>query len=178
MTKRISRKKQTGLTLVELLSTISILAVVNATAGPTLSDTIKRNRLSNEADRILTTLNLARSEAVKRNLSVSICRSSDGATCTGSWEDGWIVFANADGDNTVDSGVDEVIRVYDGPVKGYSLTGTIGTSAITYFSDGSYSGGSDSVQICSADADLEASWTVAINTVGRPRAHKGTSSCA
>lgn len=172
------RNKQKGLTLVEVMSTISIIAVVNAIAGPTLGETIKRNQLRSQADLVLTSLNLARSEAVKRNQPVSICRSADGASCDGNWQDGWIVFTNLDADNTFDNGTDSVIRVYEGLADGHAFYGTVGNDAMTYFSDGSYAGGSDTVKICSEDADLEHSWTVNINTVGRPRVSKGAASCS
>jgi type IV fimbrial biogenesis protein FimT len=172
------RKTQQGLSLVELIGTISIVAVVNAMAGPTLGETFKRNQLRSQAEQVMTTLNLARSEAVKRNQPVSICRSSNGTSCTGDWQDGWIVFSNLDGDNVLDIGTDEVIRVYEGLAHGHAFYGTVGTDAMTYFSDGSYAGGSETVRICSEDADLEHSWTVEINTVGRPRVSKGATSCS
>lgn len=172
------RKTQRGLSLVELMGTISIVAVVNALAGPTLGETFKRNQLRSQAEQVMTTLNLARSEAVKRNQPVSICRSADGASCTGNWQDGWIVFSNLDGDNVLDIGTDEVIRVYEGLAEGHAFYGTVGNDAMTYFSDGSYAGGSETVRICSEDGDLEHSWTVEINTVGRPRVTQGATSCS
>jgi type IV fimbrial biogenesis protein FimT len=173
-----SFKNQRGLSLVELVGTISIIAVINALAAPTLSESIRRNQLQSQADRVLTTLNLARSEAVKRNVPVSVCRSSNGSTCTGSWEDGWIVFSNADGDDSVDAGVDEVIRVYDAMTDGHSLAGTLGTGALTYFSDGSYGSGSDTIRVCAASGQLAEGYTLTINRVGRPRASKGVASCS
>ena len=170
--------KQHGLSVVELMGAISIIAVVNSLAGPTLSETIKRNQLRSQAERVMTTLNLARSEAVKRNQPVSICRSQDGNSCSGGWSDGWIVFSNLDADNVVDGGTDEVIRVYDGLAEGHKFYGTVGNDALTYYSDGSYAAGSETVRICPEDGDLAESWTVEINTVGRPRVTKGASDCS
>ena len=178
MMQRTGRSNQRGLTLVELLSTVSIIAVVNALAGPTLGETFKRNQLRSQAERVMTTLNLARSEAVKRNQPVSVCRSNDGETCSGDWSDGWIVFSNLDGDNVVDGGADEVIGVFDGIADGHQFYGTAGDDALTYFSDGSYAAGSETVRICSEDGDLVQSWTVEINAVGRPRLAKGVSECS
>ena len=177
MMQTTRRNKQAGLSLIELLGTVSIIAVVNALAAPTLGETFKRNHLRSQAEQVMTTLTLARSEAVKRNQPVSICRSEDGETCGGSWSDGWIVFANLDGDDVVDLGVDEVIRVYEGLAEGHSFKGTVANEALTYFADGSYAAGSDTVRICSEDGDLVQSWTVKVNAVGRPRVNKGASSC-
>ena len=92
--------------------------------------------------------------------------------------DGWIVFTNLDGDNTVDSGVDEVIRVYDGVATGYTLSGTISDTTLTYHPDGSYAGAAGIINICSPDEDTFHSWNVSINLVGRPRASQGTTSCS
>lgn len=178
MMQTIRRHKQSGISLIELLGTISIVAVVNSLAGPTLGETFKRNQLRSQAERVMTTLNLARSEAVKRNQPVSICRSEDGASCSGEWSDGWIVFSNLDNDNVVDNGADEVIRVYKGLADGHRFTGTLGDDALTYFSDGSYAAGSETVRICSEDGDLDQSWTVEVNTVGRPRVTQGASDCS
>ena len=176
MTCLKSKKMQGGLSLIELVSTISIIAVVNALAGPTLGDAIRRNQLQMQADRFLTTLNLARSEAVKRNLPVSICRSSNGTSCTGDWEDGWIVFTNADRDNTVDTD-DEVIRIYEEITDGHALAGSLDTGALTYFADGSYANGSDTIAICAVGENLAEGYTLTVNRVGRPRSSKGAASC-
>jgi type IV fimbrial biogenesis protein FimT len=173
-----AKRNQAGFNLVELMVVLLVVSVISALGGPALGDTVKRNRLRTEADRIITTLNLTRSEAVKRNQAVSICRSSDGATCTGDWADGWIVFTNVDGDNTVDAGVDEVIRVYSGLKTGYTLSGTISSDSLTYFSDGSYAGGSGAINICAPDIAASESWSVLLNTVGRPRTKLGVSSCS
>lgn len=126
---------------------------------------------------MMTTLQLARSEAVKRNLPVSVCRSSNGSSCTGNWTDGWIVFSNADGDHAVDAGTDEVIRVYESLPEGQVLEGTIGSDALTYFADGSYAGGSDTIRVCAGNVPLTEGYTLSVNRVGRPRASKGVASC-
>ena len=174
---RERHKSQAGFSLIELMIVVMIVAVIGVIGGPVMSDTVKNNRVRAEADRILTTLNLTRSEAVKRNQPVSICRSSTGTSCSGNWVDGWIVFTNSDGDNTVDVGVDQVIRVYEGVNTGYTLGGTLGGGSLTYFSDGSYAGGAGIINICSPDANPSQGWKLMLNTVGRPRAEQGTTTC-
>jgi type IV fimbrial biogenesis protein FimT len=175
---RERNKSQAGFSLVELMVVVMIVGVLGVLGGPIMTDTIKNNRVRAEADRILTTLNLTRSEAVKRNLPVSVCRSSNGTSCTGNWSDGWIVFTNSDGDNTVDVGVDQVIRVYEGLNTGYTLGGTLTADTVTYFSDGSFAGGAGTINICSPDADPSRGWKLMLNTVGRPRVEHGTTTCS
>ena len=175
--QRKLRKKQAGVSLIELMGTVSIVAVVNAVAIPTFSDTIQRNEIRSHAERVVSTLTLARSEAVKRNQPVSICRSSDGETCDGAWNDGWIVFSNLDGDNSLDSGVDEVIRVYEGLGDNLRFDGTVGDDAMTYFADGSYADGAATVKVCPVEEDGIEHWVVGVNAVGRPRLNRTMSSC-
>ena len=74
---------------------------------------------------ILADLFLARSEAIERRLRVVVCRSADGASCalSGSWEQGWIVFADADGNGQRAPG-EPLVRVQQALPAGVRLTGT------------------------------------------------------
>ncbi len=55
---------------------------------------LRNNRLTAETNKLVSSLYLARSEAVKRNLEVALCGSGDGEKCTGEWNKGWIVIAD------------------------------------------------------------------------------------
>lgn len=105
-----SRRVQ-GLTLIELMTVLTVLGVLLGIGVPSFQDLIRDNRLKAHTDAFLSSLSRARAEAVARNVSVTVCSSSDGTTCSGSWSDGWIVFidCNANGavnNNTCDLGVD------------------------------------------------------------------------
>jgi type IV fimbrial biogenesis protein FimT len=97
-------KKYTGFTLVELMIVLAIVSILLMVGAPSLKTFMQGNRLVASTNELLSALHLARSEAIKLNSRVSICESSDGSTCsnTGSWQNGWIVFVDADGalDNT------------------------------------------------------------------------------
>jgi type IV fimbrial biogenesis protein FimT len=80
-----------GFTLIELLVTLSVAAILVTIAIPNFQTFLMSNRMASQANDLITALSLARSEAVKRAANVSVCASSDSATCTGSWEQGWIV---------------------------------------------------------------------------------------
>jgi type IV fimbrial biogenesis protein FimT len=93
--------RASGFTLLELMVTVTILAIGAAIAAPSYSAMIQRNRAKSVASELLAALNLARSEAARRGQPVSICKSSDGSNCAGSstqWDSGWIVFVNEDND--------------------------------------------------------------------------------
>ncbi|MCD9086513.1 GspH/FimT family pseudopilin [Stenotrophomonas sp. SY1] len=95
-----------GFTLVELMVTIAVLAIIAAIAVPSMQGIIKSNRLSAASTELVAALQLARAEAVRRNARVTVCASDDGLACTATdaWTR-WIVL----GRDTV-SGSDEVIR--------------------------------------------------------------------
>jgi type IV fimbrial biogenesis protein FimT len=121
----MSVRRESGLTLVELLITLSVLAILTTLVGPAFSETIKENRMAAQANNFLGDLLLARSEAGKRNGNIRVCASSDNVSCDLSlgkrWESGWIVWQDADGDSTVDPV--EIIRANAGSEGTNSVLG-------------------------------------------------------
>lgn len=93
-------KKYSGFTLIELMITLIIVGILLAVGVPSLKSFMQGNQLIAASNELVSALHVARSEAIKLNSRVSICESSDGATCsnTGSWKNGWIVFVDANGD--------------------------------------------------------------------------------
>lgn len=69
----MDRKQQKALSLVELLTTLGILGVLTSLAVPAFSDQIKRSRDESQVTLMLSTLHLARSEAIKRHTFVALC---------------------------------------------------------------------------------------------------------
>jgi len=94
-----------GFTLFELLITVAIATILIGVAVPSFTSMSKSNKMTSTVNELVYSLNITRSEAMKSNRA-SICVSSDQATCaaTGSWQSGWIVFSDLDGDCTVDAG--------------------------------------------------------------------------
>lgn len=109
-------EKNRGFTLLELLVTISVAAIILSFGVPSFMDVVRNGRAATNANDFVTALAIARSEAVKRGARVTVCASDDQATCGGDWEDGWIVFADsAATDDTDPPVVDTVLRVWGPP---------------------------------------------------------------
>ena len=84
-------KKQNGVTLIELMIAIAVLAVLLGIGIPSFQDTIRTNRVAAITNDLVGALQFARSEAVRRGEDVTVCSSNDQATCSGTWSDGWVV---------------------------------------------------------------------------------------
>ena len=168
--------KQDGFTLLELLTTLAIAVIIVAWAVPSFRATVANNRIITQVNDIVTALNAARSESIKRGQTVTLCKSDDGSQCTNGsqWEDGWIVFSDQDSDGAVDAGDDEVVLVNQGLLGGNTLRFLDnGGSAINFRSYGATGrlrngSGSDVFTLCD-DRGAEYARTIHVNVAGRPR---------
>jgi len=111
-------RNNSGLSLIELLITVSVMGILIAVSMPSFRDTLESRNANTQMKTLLSTLNLARGEAIKRGINVSICATDDGTDCEAdAWSDGWMVFVDANGDADGDSGSvdagDDIIRVFD-----------------------------------------------------------------
>lgn len=75
------KAKQSGFTLIELMVTVLVLAVLLGIGVPNFRDFVRNSRLTAAANDLLGDLNLARSEAVKRRVAVTLCKSTNGTSC-------------------------------------------------------------------------------------------------
>ena len=103
--------RQSGFTLPELMVTVVVVAILITVAVPGFRTMVQNNRITTQVNELVTSLNLARSEAIKRSTVVTVCASSSGANCVGNWDQGWIIFTDSDNNGVVTGGTDEILRV-------------------------------------------------------------------
>ncbi|HSI49259.1 MAG TPA: GspH/FimT family pseudopilin [Ideonella sp.] len=107
-----------GFTLVELLVTIAVAAILTMIAAPAMQTMLATRAVAGNADDLAAALRQARSEALKRGMPVSVCASADpnagAAACAdGVWTAGWLVFTDPGADGSLDSG-DSLVRAFTG----------------------------------------------------------------
>lgn len=83
-----------GFTLIELIVTMAVAGILACIAVPAFSSFVQNDRDVEQVNSLVSSLNYARSEAIKRDsqAGITVCPSVDGATCSGTnWYGGWVV---------------------------------------------------------------------------------------
>jgi type IV fimbrial biogenesis protein FimT len=175
--------KQSGVTLLELMVTLAVMAILLAAGIPAYSSFVHKTRLTGAANGLLSSLYLARSEAIKRNSRTVLCPSLTGSACSndGRWEHGWIVFHDVNNNGVLDSG--EPLILQHQKIPGLAVTGnTPVQNYVSYSPTGAAKRTSGAFQagtltLCQ-EADPGNSRLVIISITGRPRvARAELSSC-
>jgi len=118
---KMKEDRQGGFTLIELMFTVVVMAVLLGIGIPNFRDFIRNSRMSAEANDLLSGINLTRSEAVKRRAPVVLCSGSAAAcVATGDFSDGWVVFVDTDADGLIDVGTEDVLREHPAMPAGFS----------------------------------------------------------
>ncbi len=89
---------QQGLTLPELLISLTLISTLSMNAYSQFSHILQENRMASEVNLFMTALHLTRNEAIKHGRRIVLCPSRDGAACGNAtdWVSGWILFASDD----------------------------------------------------------------------------------
>ena len=131
----MKKRLQTGFTLYELLITFLVVGVILALGVPNLAEFTRNSRMTSTANDLHAAFQLARSEAARAKTNITICASANaldaGANCGGTWDQGYIVFVDENGDLTRGGGNETVLRAHGQAETGVSLA--VANDA-TYFS--------------------------------------------
>ena len=170
-----------GLTLVEVMVAVAILATLAGTALNSWRSVGASMKLSAFTNGFVSHFQHARGEAIKRNSRVVMCKSANGTTCAtaGGWEQGWVVFHDANNNGRRDDG-ELIIRRGDALPSGYRLTGNNTVASYlsfspfggTRFTSGAFQAGT--ITVCRTSVETSDARQVVINAVGRPRIQRTT----
>jgi len=171
-----------GFTLIELMITVAIVGIVASLGVPSFQEMLHQNRASSLANELATSLNLARSEAIKRGTRVSVCKSANitesSPTCstatTTNWQNGWLIFVDKGTSGTFDNSSDTRLKVgQPSNSNAVIIADPTFTNYISYLSSGISRGSglpNGSLDICVGGVQR----SIIISSTGRIRSAKGT----
>ena len=177
-----NRNAAAGVTLVELIFALAVLAVLMSVSAPALGSFIQAAQARSARGMLASSLALARMSAIARGAQVSVCPSADQASCTGgtAWQAGWLVFVDSNRDGKRDPG--EPLLEVVGAQAGTAISTTAGRSFAGFRGDGSAAGLNLTFTLCDRRGASKAT-TFVINNGGRvragvPTAAQSASACA
>jgi len=136
--RRHPARRAAGVTLIELLAVILVVAILVGLGVPSYRYVTNDNRVASEIDALLGDMQYARSEAVKEGQMVTICPSQSQTACdsTNHWENGWIVFSDVNGNQTV-AAQSDILRVQAAlPTAGDTLVSDSGLDFLSFNREG------------------------------------------
>ena len=161
----MSLPRHRGFSLVELMITVLVVAVLSAIAWPNFRDFMHRNAATSQANQVLAALQYARNEAVSRRYPTAMCGSTSGTACTSSdtkFEGGWMIWRDStlSGTPSYSATKDELLRVVDAQ-NGVSIRSFGGTAAgvIAFDQRGAVigaSGGTTNIVVCAKNSSSDA----------------------
>lgn len=178
---RHARRVAHGFTLIELLVVLAVLTALLIISLPTFSAVVHSSKLAVASNALLSSMLLARSEAIKRSSRVTLCKTADGVSCAaaGGWEQGWMVFHDANNNGGHEMG-ESVIQQSEPLPHGYRFSGnqtvgryiSFGPAGTTQLTSGAFQAGT--LTLCMRSTEPMQARQLVINAAGRPRIQKAT----
>ncbi|MBB1383360.1 GspH/FimT family pseudopilin [Shewanella sp. SR41-2] len=157
-------RRTSGFTLIELMVTVAVSAILLAVAAPSFTSLYNNTRAASAIGNIESSMAFARSQAINFGRKVSVC-PGNGSSCSGSWNNGYIIFIDDNGDKTADNGTEVLKRI-----QGFNSKDFIKASStlITFGTDGMLSSTSSiSIHYCPSKKNSEYSKGISISPSGK-----------
>lgn len=171
--------KQSGATLLELMAVLAVSAILLTIGIPSFASFASKSRLAGAVNALVSSVHLARSEAIKRNGRAVLCKSASGVACStsGGWQQGWIVFHDANNNAALDAGEALILTqpalpsgllvTATGSVSNYISYAPVGAARLI---SGAWQFGS--LTLCQQSTDQGEARKIAISSTGRLRTVK------
>lgn len=173
---KISATHDSGYTLAEMLLVIAIGGVLTALAATSFPNLLKNNQMVGDVNSLVGHINLARSEAVKRNLPTTVCQTNNPQAATPScnnatagWDQGWLVFIDDDDDRVYDPADGERILQRGEPSGNVDMV--VGAGNLAFARDGFLSTGRIFFSLCD-DRGINHGRQLSLSVTGRPEINK------
>lgn len=101
MGQGMTKSDERGFTLVELMVTVAILAIIAGIAAPSFTNLIRSNRVTSAGNELVALMQVARSGAISNRATATVCPSTDGSTCAAATGNRWIATVTKNGATTV-----------------------------------------------------------------------------
>lgn len=159
----VTRSRQGGFNMLELLIAIGILGVITAIAVPSFQSISINSSLSTETNDLVSSMRHARSEAAKQGQNVTVCSAnSDYTACSGAadWSTGWLIVDNAA----------NVIRVREAlDTDTATEMAVVGGTGLIVFNRNGFTSNARTIKLCGRDDAAERARGVIISVDGRVR---------
>ncbi len=176
-----------GFTIIELMVVVVLVAIFLVVGVPGFQSLVADNRLATQANRLVTSMQLARSEAIKLRTPVVVCRSTNQTNCSNNgaqtWETGWIVFVDddqdgvaeaTDGNGQADAG-ERIVKTQDVLMASNTLRGSAPiNNSISYQPTGMQNTAGGTFRLCDgSNPNVNQGRQVIVSGTGRVQTIKG-----
>lgn len=166
------KQHQTGITALELMVTMTVVAILLTVGVPAFKNYSWNLRMKTAMDSLRTDMNLARGHAISHNIQTIICPATSSDDCSGNsaWQHGWIVFTDLNGDRSKQDG--EPLRKHSGPVEMVDISSSQSRNNLRFYPNGSAPGSNLSILFCDQRGAGHAA-IIAVSNTGRIRTQSG-----
>ncbi|MBT8071435.1 MAG: hypothetical protein HKP21_06810 [Xanthomonadales bacterium] len=166
----MNRSQARGITALELMVTMAVIAILLATAVPSFRAYTLKHRMQTAMDVLQTDLNMARGRAISHNIQTIICPADNSIACSGTpdWHHGWIIFSDLNRDRQKQPG--EPLHKRANATEFLSISSSRSRSYLRFYPNGTAPGTNITILFCDQRGAEHAGKIIVSNT-GRIRAH-------
>jgi type IV fimbrial biogenesis protein FimT len=155
--------KQKGVTLIEMLISLAIMAIAITAVAPSIQSILIKNRIVSEINELSAIIQFARNQAIDQQITIIVCPSGDFSVCSNNWDDPKIVFI--DSDSSGDRGANEELLATTGAISDNNyLTGPANP---LFFSATGEAVANSNLILCHSSKDNEYGRQLSITLQGR-----------